>query len=316
MLVTSKEDPTLLWPARALLDSGSGPSFIAKWLCDKLNLKTVPTFDTISGIAAQSPAAYMNKALSVRVENSSGNGVIFSPYVLDKVLEPLPGIPDLFQLYPSLQPYAGRMAEEVPRGPGEIDLILGQDIRWAVLDGTVVRPEETPGTTFGPVLTSTLFGLVCEGRVGTPGSNEHSAKDLAATAQDIAPISVHAARIADMRNKCCQHKDNDDLALQLEQFWTLEHMGVAPDEAASEKNPMEELAMERFTQTLRYCSIKKQYSTILLFTPDGESSNKSALSLGPFSRTELRLCPVGEGLEASNTTLTFVLLDESLSTAR
>ncbi|XP_065204000.1 uncharacterized protein LOC135834091 [Planococcus citri] len=145
--------------ATILLDGASHTSFVTTRLQKQLNLPTSPFNVTISGIGS----AAANSSLRTKVQLSardSSFSIDLSALVIDRITEPLPC--DAFTIPPEWQVEGIRLADPKFNEPKEIDILIGADTIYDILQPEFLRRPNLP------VLQSSRFGWLLAGPYSAP----------------------------------------------------------------------------------------------------------------------------------------------------
>lgn len=142
---------------RALLDNGSTACFITEKLIEKLKLLTVSTSSLVEGLNAQTSKLYKqcSVAISSLVDSFNINTKCF---VVPRITQPLPSV----QINTSLLkiPKHISLADPTFNIPSEVDMLLGADIFWSVLNSQNISLGKNM-----PTLSHTKFGWLISGLV-------------------------------------------------------------------------------------------------------------------------------------------------------
>ncbi|XP_065075282.1 uncharacterized protein LOC135699026 [Ochlerotatus camptorhynchus] len=193
--------------ARALLDSGSQPSFISEALCQRLNLKRTKLNSPVIGIGQ----SLVNVHYGVTMSIASRFGIFISSLeclVLPKLTVALPScnidvtrwrIPRHLQL--------ADPQFNVSQG---VDVIIGAELFYSLLENQQI----SLGTDY-PILQKTVFGFVICGKV---------------TEQSATGVVVQSSHLC----------TDESLDSQLERFWEIENLdkekSFTPDEQFCEQH--------------------------------------------------------------------------------
>ncbi|XP_026746568.1 uncharacterized protein LOC113507843 [Trichoplusia ni] len=140
--------------ARALLDSGSQRCFITDALCKKLRLSTIQSTLTITGIGNSVMRSEQSCDLVMR-SRTSNFSTLLNCSVLPKITFRLPNSHIDFN---SLQiPQHVKLADPEYNIPSDIDILIGADVFWNLLQEGLLR---LPG---GPYLQNTHLGWIISG---------------------------------------------------------------------------------------------------------------------------------------------------------
>ncbi|KAL0881752.1 hypothetical protein ABMA27_001541 [Loxostege sticticalis] len=142
---------------RALLDNGSTSSFITEGLCSKLNLPTHSTSTLVEGLNSQS--SNLNKCCDVVISSLLNNYTEnINCYVVPRITQLLPTTE---VNYESLNlPQHITLADPTFYLPSQIDMLLGADIFWNILNSKNICLGKNK-----PTLSSTKFGWLISGPI-------------------------------------------------------------------------------------------------------------------------------------------------------
>ena len=153
--------------------------------------------------------------------------------------------PDLIQYFPKLK--KTDLAADLDNYQ-KIDIIIGQDIMWRVSHLLSMRSPIQPNL----VAALTSWGWTISGSMAK--EQDESPDDQGVATE----VRIHAVQSDEETFK--------RLARNLDDFMSLEVMGVAPQQDSKMK-AKDKLAMEMFMENLTYDSVKCQYTSRLLFDP-------------------------------------------------
>ncbi|XP_065078787.1 uncharacterized protein LOC135701780 [Ochlerotatus camptorhynchus] len=198
--------------ARALLDSGSQPSFISEALCQRLNLKRTKLNSPVSGIGQ----SMVNVRYGVTMSIASRFGTFTSNLdclVLPKLTVALPSC--------SIDVTRWRIPRHLPLADPQfnisqgVDVIIGAELFYLLLENQQISLDAGY-----PILQKTVLGFVVCGKV---------------TEQATTEVVVQSSHLC----------TDESLDSQLERFWEIENLD-------SEKafTPDEQFCEEHFQQTI------------------------------------------------------------------
>lgn len=138
---------------RSLLDNGSQHCFIAKSLCERLNLNLIQSTVQVSGVGNSVTNSTQSCEIKLRSKTTQYN-TRFNCLVLNQITAQLPSlgtnsninIPDHVQL-----------ADPEFYSPSDIELLIGADKFWELLNDGLIRLSS------GPYLQNTKLGWVISG---------------------------------------------------------------------------------------------------------------------------------------------------------
>lgn len=193
--------------ARALLDSGSQSSFITAAMASKLRAKVRATNIQISGLGQSGVRVSNTITISCESQREPKKNISVVCGILNKITCPLPhayvdskelNIPDDLSL-----------ADRTFYIPGEIDLLLGADVYYDIIQSGILRLGENC-----PVLQNSLFGWIVGGNVSSP--------------------SNHCSNLS-----VSLFSNSPNLEVLIPQFWRLEEVSntrhMSPEDQISEK---------------------------------------------------------------------------------
>lgn len=236
---------------RALLDNGSQFNFITKRMVDNLKLPVQKTKITVSGIGPNSTP--IRQYADVNLFSRCTPYKIKTPcLIVDQIITSL--IPQQFFEINSWNLSSKlRLADPGFNIPGEIDLLLGLDVFWQILENQTYRlsPEL-------PRLQKTKFGWIIAGSILTSTVPEGTAVFFVQSSKN-------------------------ELLEQMEKFWVLENLDKLPLPLTSE-----EQECERIFQESVYRNEEGRFVVPLLFRLDpsllGESRTEALRQFGYLER--------------------------------
>ncbi|XP_065083411.1 uncharacterized protein LOC135705566 [Ochlerotatus camptorhynchus] len=179
--------------ARALLDSGSQPSFITESLCQKLRLKRVKLNSPVSGIGQSTVNVHFGVTLSL-ASRYGDHRFSLDCLVLPKLTVSLPSH--------HIDVTRWRIPRNLPLADPQfnisqkIDIIIGAELFYSLLEH-----QQISVATGYPLLQKTVLGYIVCGKVVDPAPY---------------PPAVQTSHV-------CM---NDTLDKQLERFWEIENFDV------------------------------------------------------------------------------------------
>lgn len=172
--------------ARALLDSGSQCNFITRELFDRLNLPSNSVKLPISGLSQNTTT--INQRAMLTIASTHSYYTSHSPfYIIKNITDFMPQRP--------IKVTIPKLTTDIPLAdaqfglPAKIDVLLGAAIFFEVL-----RPNQIKLGYQLPILQETEFGYIASGDFVTKATS----------------------------SKNCLFAANNNLAMQLEKFWTIE----------------------------------------------------------------------------------------------
>ena len=158
LLHASKENgevaPLLI---RCLFDTGSEKSYITAATCRALNVFGIKEKILIGTLGADLPSSFSVQRVALRVSavNEPDTAVCLQFLSLPKICDPIGPVQFIPNVkWPFLQGLS--FADNYPRGRVEIDMLIGLDHYWSLVDGAIRR-----GANFAsPVAMKTVFGWV------------------------------------------------------------------------------------------------------------------------------------------------------------
>lgn len=207
--------------AKAVLDSGSQASFMTEALLNKLKLTHTKTHTSVVGI--NNTLSQITKRCNTSIESR------VNPYTFDMSFLVLPNITSLCTNSAHTQKLEIstqiKLADPEYYKPSDIDLLLGADIFWDLIEQGQIRFG-----TRSPVLQQTKLGYIVSG-----------------------PTSglIHTSRHSDDYIACNLIKnDYIDIHEQLTKFWSIEETTYNSKPVySSEERSCEEHFLQNFTRT-------------------------------------------------------------------
>lgn len=142
---------------RALLDNGSTSSFITEKLHAKLNLPTMSTSSLVEGLNAQT--SRLNKQCGVTLSSLINTyKTNTNCFIVPRITQQLPTVHincTLLKIPPNIT-----LADPTFNIPSEVDMLLGADIFWSVLDSHNISLGKNM-----PTLSKTKFGWLISGLI-------------------------------------------------------------------------------------------------------------------------------------------------------
>jgi len=155
-------------PCRALLDSGSQSHFIIERYVQRLRLSRTQTHASIQGISNVSTAAHHSISVHLRSRHTDLRTTLDCA-----ILSSITGTTPRSKLDTSSWkiPKDIKLADEQCDQPGSIDLLIGTDLFYEILQsGRRTRPGNFP------VLQETVLGWTISGR--TPDTNQNEPQSI------------------------------------------------------------------------------------------------------------------------------------------
>ncbi|XP_052749871.1 uncharacterized protein LOC128200456 [Galleria mellonella] len=196
--------------ARALLDSGSQNCFVSSKLCEFLNVSIIQSTIHISGVGHT--VSQSNKLCDINMRsktNEYNTSTRIKCFILPCITSSLPSthidsatlsIPDDICL-----------ADPTFNSPSAIDLLIGADVFWDLLDEGRLRLPS------GPYLQKSKLGWLLSGPLLIPNNNLHSNKVIQ-----------------------CNFAQMSSLDIQLRKFWELEEVSGSKNLLTEDERQCEE----------------------------------------------------------------------------
>lgn len=151
-----------LHTVRALLDQGSQSSFISKRLCKRLGVNTIQSTVQISGVGQS--VSQSNSLCDINIRsNASSYETNLQCLVIPCITSRLPSCPIHFDM--TCIPNYVQLADPSFNTPSEVDLLIGADKFWELLNADKIRLPS------GPYLQDTKLGWLISGVIYTKNSN-------------------------------------------------------------------------------------------------------------------------------------------------
>ncbi|XP_052755355.1 uncharacterized protein LOC128201692 [Galleria mellonella] len=194
--------------ARALLDSGSHNCFVSSKLCEFLNVSIIQSTIHISGVGHT--VSQSNKLCDINMRSKTNEyNTRIKCFILPCITSSLPSthidsatlsIPDDICL-----------ADPTFNSPSAIDLLIGADVLWDLLDEGRLRLPS------GPYLQKSKLGWLLSGPLLIPNNNLHSNKVIQ-----------------------CNFAQMSSLDIQLRKFWELEEVSGSKNLLTEDERQCEE----------------------------------------------------------------------------
>ncbi|KAJ0173857.1 hypothetical protein K1T71_011006 [Dendrolimus kikuchii] len=191
--------------ARALLDNGSQNSFISEKLCNRLNIPIIQSTMRILGVGQS--VSHTNKLCNINMRSKYNQfNMRLQCFVLSNITSNLPSNYYDYKLFdiPENHP----LADPTFYIPSEIDLLIGADVFWDLLDNNRIPLPN------GPYLQGSRLGWLISG-----------------------PINNKNIRY---NNSHCHFIQSLSIDTQLRRFWELEEIGCTDSILTSEERKCEE----------------------------------------------------------------------------
>lgn len=232
---------------RALLDNGSQHCFIAEPLCKKLNLNLIQSSVQVSGVGNSVTNSTQSCEINLRSKTSQYNTRL-KCLVLSQITATLPslGSKSLINIPDNIQ-----LADPNFYSPSEIEILIGADKFWELLNDGLIRLSS------GPYLQNTKLGWLISGSL----------------------LHVKTSRINRVQCNYSQGLDK-----QLRQFWELEE--IVPQHKYTKD---ESLCETLFVQSTYRDSTGRYFVRIPLAEPSDTLGDTYALALNRFLALERKL---------------------------
>lgn len=205
-MINIKAPNGLLYKLRALIDSGSQGSFIRKCIAEDLRLPKRPTH--VIGTGLGNKECVINEIATAVISTDHGDlEYKLDFYVHKRITKSIPS--RYIQREPFMIPAAVKLADPLFNVPGEIDILIGNEIAQRLNTGKVM---ELPS---GILMVETIFGWTMSGSVQLP---------IDIPQQPSISISCQAGTLQDLRNsiekfyKVEDYKQSDRFLTHEEQY--------------------------------------------------------------------------------------------------
>ena len=155
-------------PVRVLLDSESQRSYITKKVADSLPLdgtSEVRSVCMLGGEASQTKRINRVSFSLTSVHESISKPVSMEALTIDKICTPLEPVDISLENYPHLQSLI--RADSYPRGPVNVDILIGADFYFSFMSGKCKKGETTQAptaveSTRGRIVGGPIEGIPCK----------------------------------------------------------------------------------------------------------------------------------------------------------
>ncbi|PFX23105.1 Fibropellin-1 [Stylophora pistillata] len=223
-------------PVRDLFDSGSQRFYINKNVAESFALDGPSEVLSVSVLGGET--SQTKRMRKVRFSLASAQENISTPasmeaLIIDKICTPLEPVEIRLEDYPHLQNLI--LAGSYPRGPVNVDILIGADFYFSFMSSKCKKGE----TTHAPTAVESTLGWIVGGPIeGLPSKNTQSM----------------------LSNVCI-----DPVMDSLKQFWKLESIGIVDKRIASMSLEEEEF-VRQFNEGLKFDG--KHYEVPLLWKSD------------------------------------------------
>ena len=189
-------------PVKVLLDLGSERTFIRKQIAESVGLSgptEILSVTTLGGDTSETKRMKRVK-FSLQAKNSDSQKttpIEVEALTINKVCNKLRPVNIDISKYPHLKNI--KFADSYPRGPTDIEILVGMDFYYSIVDGKCQKRLEPDM----PVAVSTNLGWILCGPI--QNNVDHQATVMLST------VSVN------------------EVTFSLKNFWELEHMGIEDD---------------------------------------------------------------------------------------
>lgn len=232
-------------PVRVLFDSGSQRSYITKRVAESLALdgpSEVLSVPVLGGEASQTKGMKRVSFSLTSVQESISKAVSMEALTTDKICTPLEPVEISLENYPHLQSLT--LADSYPRGPVNVDILIGADFYFSFMSGKCKKGKPTQAPT---TVESTLGWIVGGPIEGLPCKNTQS--------------MLSTVRI-------------DPVTDTLKQFWELESIGIV-DKGDAHMSLEEEESVRQFNEGLKFDG--ERYEVPLLRKSDASTLKSNYL---------------------------------------
>ena len=211
-------------PVRVLLDLGSERTFIRKQIAESVGLSGPTEILSVTTLGGDTSETKRMKRVKFSLQAKNSDSQKTTPteveaLTINKVCNKLRPVNIDISKYPHLKNI--KFADSYPRGPTEIDILVGMDFYYSIVDGKCQKGLEPDM----PVAVSTNLGWILCGPI--QNNVDHQATVMLST------VSVN------------------EVTFSLKNFWELEHMGIEDDKQAKWSSE-EEFAVQQFNESLKF----------------------------------------------------------------
>eukprot|EP00795_Rhopilema_esculentum_P005781 gene5781-11065_t len=220
---SDKEDGTC--QVRMLFDSCSQRSYLSKSVKKSLNLLPIGKETILINTFGNEGQILEAELVQLVVHCFNGERVVITAYCVDHVCEPIinQNIAFAYGKYEHLSRLP--LADQSDNNDSlEIQLLIGLDHYWSLIDGQVTRGEMGDG----PIAMKSKLGYVLSGPVDMPPSyaNDHR-------------FSTHLTESHILKAECLVVNSDSEVNEQIHKFWDYESIGVKSESPAFCDNYME-----------------------------------------------------------------------------
>ena len=211
-------------PVKVLLDLGSERTFIRKQIADSVGLSGPTEVLSVTTLGGNTSETKRMKRVKFGLQAKNLDSHKTAPIevealTINKVCHKLRPVDIDISKYPHLKDI--RLADSYPRGLTEIDILVGMDFYYSIVDGKCQKGLEPDM----PVAVSTKLGWILCGPI--QNNINHPTTVMLST------VSVN------------------EVTFSLKHFWELEHMGIKDDRHAKWSSE-EEFAVQQFNKNLMF----------------------------------------------------------------
>jgi hypothetical protein len=209
-------------PVKVLMDPGSQRTYLSQRLADYLQLvpigKQSMTIKTFGNNAEQTMV--LNEYDFCLKGMNGGQNVYVKGFSVPLVCSPLSGqrLNIVKEMFPCLK---GLELADQGAGDSEIDLLIGADYYWHIIDGEVKRLNSE-----GLMAVKSKFGWLLSGPFDVTKSKDRCSMNL---------NSVHVLRVT------VETGGNDPLEEEIKRFWDLDTLGIVDKEKSVYENFSDEI---------------------------------------------------------------------------
>ncbi len=192
--------------ARALLDTGSSPSFITTKLSNVLHAKKFPSSTRIAGIqGTEAPSSTHRTTLHLVPSVKKADGITLSPAIVDKITIDLPTQPAFTDDIPILKTL--QLADPRFNRPGKIDILLGMDVYQSIVFPKILKVSSFITAQY------TIFGWLLYGQADS-GANVTAYLTLHSVSEDTSNQLLRAFwEVEEVHTPKDSYTDEEQLAL-------------------------------------------------------------------------------------------------------
>ena len=221
----TNEDGTKSTPVRVLFDNGSQRSYVTNNLKSNLNLKPYKTETLhLNTFGDQRYRKQSCEVVKLRLHKSGHEEIEITALSFPVICSSVSSKIDI-RKFPHLE--CLELADDFDNGGGDsIDILIGADNYWNIVEGDTVRGES------GPIAVRSKLGWLLSGPGGIPAQSNAVLSNLV---------------IAGEHDFYVNEVDNDQLVDTLKHFWETESIGIKEkiaDEESSENSFLKNLSYD------------------------------------------------------------------------